>query len=968
MSLWQRIAQVWRGRVGSPTYIARGGTLLFLLVTYAVVAILPMNVEVRAELILVATTGAIYLAIMWLPLLPGKRAIADVTPALMAVGNTAWVSLAVQVLHDESPFAAMLYVIPIATSAMQYGISIGFWNMLLASGAYLAIMYFAGNLATHLSDSLMLIFGLALIAFLIGSLAQALSKQRRQFENVIAVSHEAIAIIATTGAFEFVNPATLAIGNYRAQDLIGHSIFDLVPAAERPAAQRLWRAMARRTLPEKVVNVRVVTRTGDARILATSAALLEEKPRRYLIIARDITAQETARAAHERRRLELEAERTVTEAISHTNDLQRVLHLALEQALAVLQIETGAIFLADETQTELTLAVSHGIADSILALVRPYKFGEGITGAAAAQRQVVFAGNVPNDPRVRSELRAAMQIHTQVSVPLITQDRVVGVLNLSTDKPHRLAAEDVALLRAIGATVAVAIDRARLFETLEQRVAERTEKLAALNRIAAAVSQSLQLKDISNTALAELIRTLAATRAWVRLLDPQTNTLAVFAEFGSTYSPPPALSLRLGEGISGLVARDAMPRALNVADSPLTNRADLLANGVASLAAAPLIIEGQVAGVLGVASTQRDTFGETELRWLGIVASTIAVGLKNARLFESSQQRVKQLTLLREIDHTLNSLLELEPMLEAMLRWIAEIIPYDSAAVLLREENFLRVVAARGRAHSQLLGFAFDVSHDPIFARMGAQCQPQIVGDIRTAEGWVSAPGAEFVRAWLGMPLVAREQIIGQISLYSATPHAFTREHSNVMHAFANHAAVAIANAQLREELNRQAQRDSLTQVLNHGAFLSALRAACADAQTKHEPLALIMLDLDFFKEYNDTYGHVVGDHVLTTLAQAIQAHIKASDWVGRWGGEEFCVALQNANAAHAAIVAERIRATLATTTLLDPHGACLPAPTASQGIAAIPQSARDADELIARADAALYRAKAHGRDQVVVA
>ncbi len=121
------------------------------------------------------------------------------------------------------------------------------------------------------------------------------------------------------------------------------------------------------------------------------------------------------------------------------------------------------------------------------------------------------------------------------------------------------------------------------------------------------------------------------------------------------------------------------------------------------------------------------------------------------------------------------------------------------------------------------------------------------------------------------------------------------------------------------------------------------------------------------FKEYNDTYGHVIGDQVLALIVQAIGAHVKRKDLVGRWGGEEFCVALPENDARGALRVAERIRQTLRETQPKGNDGATIPPPTVSQGIASCPAHARDAAGLIDRADDALYRAKLSGRDQVQV-
>ena len=660
---------------------------------------------------------------------------------------------------------------------------------------------------------------------------------------------------------------------------------------------------------------------------------------------------EAAITAHQRGHREQEAERAVAHAVSRTLDLNQVLNLALDQSLAALPFDAGAIFLADDAQTTLTLAGSRGIADSTRA--RLYAFGEGVTGTAAARREVIV-----------SESRA------EISVPLIARDGIVGVLNLSAEKSKPIGDEDIALLRAISVSIAIAIDHARLFETLEQRVEERTAKLAALNRIIQVASQSLDLDASLNAALEELITTLNVPGAWIRLLDTESGLLVLRADIGDKTMYRHRQAVRIGEGMSGLVAQDHHPRAVNLEESDLTNREAMLVEGYRSVGAVPLMVEEKLIGVMGVASEKHDHFGAAELLWLSSVANALAVTVENARLFQSVERQVAQLATLREIDRTLNSMLDLTPMLETLLVRLAQVTPYDSAAVLLLEGNFLRAVAARGRDETALRDFALDISNNVIFQRMARTHAPMIIDNIGDDPDWVKVRAVEFGRAWLGAPLIARGELIGQIGLFSTTPRAFTRAHSDLLLAFANHAAITIANTRLRAELREQARRDSLTGVLNHGAFITELRRAGEDACLGNQPLALIMLDLDDFKSYNDTYGHVVGDMVLTVMVQAIRAHIHQSDFVGRWGGEEFGIALLDTDPPRAQMVAARIRATLAETPIVNARDALahIPPPTASQGIAAIPVSARDVDELIERADRALYHAKNRGKDQVVVA
>ena len=131
------------------------------------------------------------------------------------------------------------------------------------------------------------------------------------------------------------------------------------------------------------------------------------------------------------------------------------------------------------------------------------------------------------------------------------------------------------------------------------------------------------------------------------------------------------------------------------------------------------------------------------------------------------------------------------------------------------------------------------------------------------------------------------------------------------------------------------------------------------------QSLSLIMLDVDHFKQYNDSYGHLVGDEVLTTLCNTIKQHIKSTDIVGRWGGEEFVISLPNTSAEQAEQIALRVRETMLTLTVRIEHEKTVPVPTVSQGLAMFPLEAGTIIELIHLADRRLYIAKERGRNQI---
>ena len=220
-------------------------------------------------------------------------------------------------------------------------------------------------------------------------------------------------------------------------------------------------------------------------------------------------------------------------------------------------------------------------------------------------------------------------------------------------------------------------------------------------------------------------------------------------------------------------------------------------------------------------------------------------------------------------------------------------------------------------------------------------------------------------RSWLGVPMLIENDLIGLLVVTSYQPNVFDEMDQLLLEQIAQQAVLSIQNARHHEEVSQQAKLDSLTGVSNHNHFIERLYEEAEAAKSTLAPLSLIMLDIDYFKLYNDTYGHIIGDQVLRLTVQAIQSHIKKTDTVGRWGGEEFGVVLPNTTISQAKMVANRIRRTLAELPLFDVEGQTIPKPTISQGIGTIPDHTSDVDELVIIADRALYKAKNKGRDQV---
>jgi diguanylate cyclase (GGDEF)-like protein len=395
----------------------------------------------------------------------------------------------------------------------------------------------------------------------------------------------------------------------------------------------------------------------------------------------------------------------------------------------------------------------------------------------------------------------------------------------------------------------------------------------------------------------------------------------------------------------------------------------LLERGVQAVLGVPVTAGAQLLGVLVLYHrTPGKSFSARDQELLEIVGRQAGVALQKARLYQAAIREADRRALLYQASVAFGSALASDELYAAIHRTAARLMRCDTCIIALldepRQELDYVYMAERGRLWPPervplwrgLLGYVMQTGvslrltncDDEVDALFGAED----VGD----SGNVS-------RSIIAVVLTAAERTIGAITVQSEHPDEYTPDDLDAMETLAATAAIAIQNAQLFARVQELATRDELTGVFNRRHFFElALRELERAARYPH-PVSLLMLDVDYFKQINDTYGHLGGDQVLQAITARCRESLRDVDVIARYGGEEFLVLLPETPRAAAALAAERLRERIRREPVLTDAGPV--AVSVSIGVAGYDEHALGTvDRLLDQVDRALYEAKRSGRDQ----
>ncbi|MBM3462921.1 MAG: sensor domain-containing diguanylate cyclase [Armatimonadetes bacterium] len=351
------------------------------------------------------------------------------------------------------------------------------------------------------------------------------------------------------------------------------------------------------------------------------------------------------------------------------------------------------------------------------------------------------------------------------------------------------------------------------------------------------------------------------------------------------------------------------------------------------------------------------------LPFMGVV--TMA-GIVMENLLKQELQ-ARALVSVIETSQELGSSASLEKILNLVVQDVKDLFGCSTCVIYLREtdnpsEPVMRVAEKSTAFPEAFTDFNPDLMHS-IVGQVIKEKKGRVVDDFQSYQPEEAIKKERAFRATMVAPLLFEDEAIGAIYVAHSNPAVYNDQLFRLFSMLANQVALAVRNVQLHKTTATLAITDSLSGLYTHGYFQEHLGKETIQAKYSKQPLSLLILDVDFFKKVNDSYGHPQGDALLKQLGGVIKQVTRPTDVVCRYGGDEFTVTMLNTNRISAVVIAERIRSTCEDYEFV--LGNQVVHVTLSGGVASFPEDAETKKELIDKADHAMYEAKHKGRNRI---
>ena len=543
------------------------------------------------------------------------------------------------------------------------------------------------------------------------------------------------------------------------------------------------------------------------------------------------------------------------------------------------------------------------------------------------------------------------------AVSLQTREHNFGVILFPHAELKVFGSSNLRLLIGLALQIGLTLENYVVMHDAQRR----TKEYELLTQIGQAISSRLDQDEVLRTIQQELGQIFDTSNFYIAFQENDEIRFELETENNQVL---PKRSRRVSTGLTELIIRTG--QALLIRSDLEKTRERLGASQVGGQPAkcfcgAPILLGGKPAGVMVAMSTEREyVFQQRDLEVMQTAAGQVSVAVENARLFAEEQRRSRHLSFLNNISKTAISSEDSEQMLAEIVGEIQKNFQFDHIGIGILDYVTKDIeIKAEAGATAQAKGKRIPLGLGIVgrVARTGERALVQ-----NAAEGHLLGVLPDS-RAVLCIPITYGETLLGVLNVESRQESAFSPQDVLIMNTLADLLATALHNAFVFQKLQQQSITDGLTGIKTRRFFWEALSSEWKRASRSGRPFSVVLVDLDKFKEVNDTLGHLEGDLVLARVGRLLEQRCRQSNVVARYGGDEFIILMPETGVEQAQALAERLRLWLAQDAMLVEHKI-----TGSFGVASFPGHGFSAEDIIRVADAGMYVSKHAGGNRVSMA
>jgi len=505
---------------------------------------------------------------------------------------------------------------------------------------------------------------------------------------------------------------------------------------------------------------------------------------------------------------ELSILNTISQTVNQSIDLDEILNKSLDKMMEMTDVRSAGIYLLDEKSNDLVYVAHRGFSKIFLKGMKRMKLGEGVTGKVALSGEPIFIEDYPSYPEALP-LAIEEGLKSLAVIPLKSRDKIYGTLNLARKEFSKITLFETNLFNSIGQIISGALERASLYTENVKRL----EELKTLYSISQEIALKLEVKVILQKIMESAIGLLGAESGSIALWDnrKQNYVIAIVHRLpetliGKEFFPP-------WSGVIGEVIAKKTPVLYKDYEHHPNRLKELDSYHFKEVLGVPLIVREMIIGTMTIGSSDPEVhFQQSGIDLLYTFAHQAAIAIGNAKLYEDSLEKIKQLTTLYEIGKTLSSTLDLDELFKKALELLKDRWGYVLGGIFFldKEKDELYIRHVVGRNFEEVKHMRFKVGVDGIVGWVAKTGELLYVPDVSKDPRYI--PGSPAGKSEVAIPFKIRDQVIGVLDIESNEPRGFDEEDLKTLSSFVSQMSISIENAQLFSDLKQTLQELKLAQ------------------------------------------------------------------------------------------------------------------------------------------------------------